>query len=120
MTQQTDITKAGLIVWNTLLTTVVIAMSFRLATIGAESDAVHKEQVLLMARMVETDEALMRASENHSTAIMANSGAISSNSEVNVALFEWVGTLSEKLTRDVAEIYQGHIVPIRAILMEGE
>lgn len=117
MRQQIDVkVRIVLIVWNLLLTVAVIAMSFRLASVGAQADAAFQEQIVLLDLMVETDEALMRASENHSIAIMANTDSIF---EATEGLLYIIKVHREDHVESIAEIYQGHIIPLRAFHMEN-
>lgn len=109
----------GLAIWNMILSILVFMLMVALWSTQEDLKTLAKENaalVELLDQMVETDEALMRASENHSTAIMANSDSI--NEAVKGILYI-IEVHREDHVESIAEIYQGHIIPLRAFHMEN-
>lgn len=64
-----------------------------------------------------THQSLLAITENQLTAIEANTSAIAGNSDVNFALYGWVDTLSDKLAREMFDLYGQHIIPLHSYHM---
>lgn len=120
MKQQIDVkARIVLIVWNLMLTVAVIAMSFRLAAVGARAEAILQEQTVLLEQMVKTDEALATLNERQSVLISDLFDYVDTLQKLGIVTGDALMRLDKSNTNAIAEIYQGHIIPLRAFHMEN-
>jgi hypothetical protein len=95
--------------WGIVLTIGMIVLGNKVSDL----EAIVVELVELQEAQVTTDEAILTTIENHQTAIEGHNESLQD-------ILWIIEVYREDHVESIAEIYQGHIIPLRAFHMEDQ